>query len=179
VCRENPYIHLHAILAQSFSQVFPHPPGIGHDGQGRIHRAAGREEAGINDIEIVHVVRFTVDVESRRLGIDPKADGAVLMRDPGQRDALVDEQIPREQPDMACMPADCTLRLLLHLGQRIVHIVETARGRPTSPEHIRCQAVTCPGHRSDVMHTAGVSGPLEVGKPAWGRMAPQGADENC
>jgi hypothetical protein len=61
-------------------------------------------------------VRLTVDVESRRFGIDPKADGAVLMRDPGQRDALADEQMPREQPDMACMPVDWTLRLLRHRG---------------------------------------------------------------
>jgi hypothetical protein len=116
VCRENPDIDLRAFLARSFAQVISHPQGIGHDRQGWIHRAAGREEAGINDIKIVRVVRLTVDVESRCFGIDPKADGAVLMRDPGQRDALADEQMPREQPDMACMPVDCTLRLLLHLG---------------------------------------------------------------
>jgi hypothetical protein len=124
-------------------------------------------------------VRLTVDVENRRFGIDPKADGAVRMRDPGQRDALADEQIPREQPDMVCMPVDGTLRLLLYLGQRIVHLVEAARGRPTSRVHIRCQAVTCLGHRSDVVHKEGVSGPLEVGKHTWERPAQRGADENC
>jgi hypothetical protein len=144
-----------------------------------MHRAAAREDAGVNDIKIVHGVRLTVDAESRGLGIDPKADGAALMRDPGQRGALADEQMPREQPDIACMPVDCTLRLLLHLGQGIVHVVEAARGRPTSGEHIRCQTVTCPAHRSDVVHTERVSGPREVGKPAWGRAARRDADENC
>ena len=101
-------------LAQSFPQVITHPQRIGHDGQGRIHCAAGRKEAGVNDIEIVHVVCLTAGVESRSLGIDPKADGAVLMGHPGQWDALADEQIPREQSDMAFMPVDRTFRLLLH-----------------------------------------------------------------
>jgi hypothetical protein len=68
-----------------------HPQRIGHDGQGRIHRTAGREEAGVDDIEVVNVVRLTVDIERRGLGIDPKADGAVLMGDPGQGDTLADE----------------------------------------------------------------------------------------
>jgi hypothetical protein len=93
--------------------VIPYPQRIGHDGQGRIHCPAGREEAGVNDIEVVHVVRLTVSVESRGLGIDPEADGAVLVRNPGQWNALADEQVASEQPDMAFMPVDRTFRLLL------------------------------------------------------------------
>jgi hypothetical protein len=114
LCRENPYVDLHASLAQPFPQVIPHPQRIGHDGQSWIHRTAGREEAGVHDIEVIHVVRLTVGVESRSLGIDPKADGAVLMGDPSEWDALANEQVASEQPDMAFMPVDCTFRLLLH-----------------------------------------------------------------
>jgi len=76
--------------------MVPHPQRIGHDGQGRVHRTAGREEAGVDDIQVIHVVRLTIDVESRRFGIDAKADGAILMGNPGQWDTLADEEVAGE-----------------------------------------------------------------------------------
>src|SRR6266478_1328070 len=50
---------------------------------------------------------------------------------------------------------------------------------PTSRRHNRCHAETRPEPAPDVMHTAGVGGPQEAGTHAWGRAAPQGADDNC
>ena len=56
------------------------PECIRNNGQGRIHGAAGYEEAGVHHIEIVHIVRSAVHVEDRGLGIASEPDGAALVR---------------------------------------------------------------------------------------------------
>ena len=66
---------------------------VRHDRQRRVDRAAGNEEAAVDDIEIVEVMRLAVGIESARCGVGAKAHGADLVRDAGERDALPDEQV--------------------------------------------------------------------------------------
>jgi hypothetical protein len=51
--------------------------------------------------------------------------------------------------------------------------------RPPSLVHILCHVVTCPEHRAEVAHTAGISGSRAAETAAWRRAPPPGADENC
>jgi len=103
-----------ACLVKSRSQVIPDPQGIGHDGEGRIHRPARREHAAVNNVKIVQVVSLAVDIEDRSLGIVPKANRPALVGHPGQRDLLADEQVTSKQPLVALPAMDVALRLLLH-----------------------------------------------------------------
>jgi hypothetical protein len=77
-------------LAHPFQKVIADAQRVGHDRQRGIHRAARRKEARIHDIEIVKIVRLTVDIENGGLRIPPEPHGAVLVRDAGQRYALSD-----------------------------------------------------------------------------------------
>src|SRR5262249_61021114 len=78
-------------------QVIADPESVGDDGQCGVHRRAGREEAAIHHIEIVDLVSPAVHVQRGGLRVTPEADGSVLVRDAGQRDALTEEKVPREQ----------------------------------------------------------------------------------
>ena len=69
---------------------------VRHDRQRRIDRAAGDEEAAVDDVEIVQIMRLTVGVQRARLGIVAEAHGADLVRHTGEGDALADEQIARK-----------------------------------------------------------------------------------
>jgi hypothetical protein len=51
--------------------------------------------------------------------------------------------------------------------------------RPSSLEHILCHVLTCPEHRAEVAHSAGISGSRAAETAAWGRAPPPGGDENC
>ena len=62
--------------------------GVGHDGQRRVHRPGGWEEAGIDHVQVVQVVRLAVCVQHRRLGIVSEAACAILVGHAGQRDPL-------------------------------------------------------------------------------------------
>ena len=95
-------------------QVIADAQRVGHDRQRRVHGAARREEAAIDDVEVVHVVRLASRVERRRLRVAPEADRAVLVRDAGQRDALADEQAAREQALVALVTVHRADGLLLH-----------------------------------------------------------------
>jgi hypothetical protein len=75
-------------LFHPLQQMISHPQRIGYNRQRRIHCAARREEAGIDDVEIVHFVRFAVAIKRGSLRIVAETNRAVLMRDAGQRDAL-------------------------------------------------------------------------------------------
>src|SRR5690348_17950943 len=67
------------------------PPGdvvsdaqrVGDDGQRRVDRGAGAEEARVDHVQVVQLVHLAVQVERRggRVGAEP--DGAVLVRDRG------------------------------------------------------------------------------------------------
>jgi len=64
------------------------PERVGHDGQSRIHRAAGAEKAAIDDVEIVHVVRFAVYVKCAGPRIVAEANRSYLVRYTCQRNSL-------------------------------------------------------------------------------------------
>src|SRR4030095_6522667 len=99
--------------APPFNEGIADAKGVGHNRQGRIHRAARRKEAAVDDIEVVDVVRLAHRIERRRLRVVTKADGAVLMRHARQRNPLTDEQASRKQSLVTAMPVLVTRRLLL------------------------------------------------------------------
>ena len=83
--------------AEPFEQMVADPQRVGDDRQRRVHRRARGEEAGIDDIEIVDLVRPAVDVERRGLGSMPEADRAVLVSGAGDRQALAEIGVLRQQ----------------------------------------------------------------------------------
>jgi 4-hydroxy-2-oxoheptanedioate aldolase len=52
---------------------------VGNDGQGRVDRRARRKKTGVDDIQIVDLVRAAIEVERRRCRVAAEADRAVLM----------------------------------------------------------------------------------------------------
>src|SRR5215831_6319010 len=82
---------------EAFLQVVGNAQSVCHDGQRRVDGAAGGKEAAIHDVEVIQVVRATVPVERRGLRIVAKANGAVLMRHPGERNAISHKEVSREQ----------------------------------------------------------------------------------
>src|ERR1051326_3670273 len=88
--------------------------GVGHDRQRRIHRAARREEAAVDDVEVVDLVRLAVDVERRRLRVASEANRAVLVRHARQGNALAEKEIAPEQTLMALVAVHTALALPLH-----------------------------------------------------------------
>src|SRR5690348_547805 len=61
--------------------------GVGDDGQGRVDRRAGHEEARVHHVEVVQVVHLAVQVESRGRRVGAEPDGPVLVRHRGQAQA--------------------------------------------------------------------------------------------
>ena len=59
-------------------------------------------------------MRFAVAIERARLRIVSEPDGAVLVRHAGERDALAEIQIAREEALVAFVAVHGTLGLLLH-----------------------------------------------------------------
>src|SRR5262245_45286660 len=45
------------------AQMVAHPQSICHDSQCRIDSSAGREEAGVHDIEIIYIMRLAISIE--------------------------------------------------------------------------------------------------------------------
>ena len=76
--------------------MFADPQRVRHDRQGGIDRAAGDEEAAVDDVEIVQIMGLTISVQGARLGIVAEAHGADLVRHAGEGNSLADEQITRE-----------------------------------------------------------------------------------
>src|SRR6266850_442418 len=70
-------------LFHSLDQVFTHAQRIGHDRQRRIDGAAGDEEATVDDVKIIQIVRSAVHIERARLGIATETHRADLMCDAG------------------------------------------------------------------------------------------------
>jgi hypothetical protein len=108
------HFRLLAPRVNTLKQVVANAQRIGDDGESWIYGAAGAEEARINNIKIVEFMRFAVSIERARFWIVAEADGAVLMRDPGERDALTEEQIPGKETFMAIVSMHRAFGLLLH-----------------------------------------------------------------
>ncbi len=87
---------------------------VGDDGKRGVHRAARTEETCIDNIEVVELVRLAIAIERTRFRIVAESDGAVLMRNSGERNALAEKQIPCEQAFVALMSVNRAFGLLLH-----------------------------------------------------------------
>src|SRR3954453_17421197 len=87
--------------AQPREEVITDTQRVGHCRQSWVHRAGGGEEARVDDVEVVHVVRFAVEVERRAPGIGAEAHGAALVRDAGDGDLLAEHRPPRDALLMA------------------------------------------------------------------------------
>src|SRR5215472_5945453 len=107
------------LLFHAAKQMVPHAQRIGHDSQSRVDGAARWEEAGVDNIEVVHIMRLAVGIEGRRLGVAAKANGAVLVRYSGQRNTLADEQVAREEPLETFVGVNRALGLLLHQALKL------------------------------------------------------------
>src|SRR5215216_234757 len=83
----------------ALEQMVADAEGVGHRGQRRVHRADAREEAGVDDVEAVELVRAAVDVEHRagRVGaeaartwlVGAAGDGNVVLNIGMARDEMV------------------------------------------------------------------------------------------
>ena len=98
----------------AFEQVVSDAQRVRDDSQARIDRATGTKEACIDHVEIIQLVRFAVAIERARLRVVSEPDGAVLVRHAGERDALAEIQIAREEALVAFVAVHGTLGLLLH-----------------------------------------------------------------
>ena len=101
-------------LVHPFDQMVADAERVRHDRQRRIHGRARGEEAAVDDVQIVDLVRLAVDIQSRGFRVVPEANGPVLMRDAGQGNAVADEQIAREEPLVALVAVNWARGLLLH-----------------------------------------------------------------
>lgn len=53
-------------------KIIPHPHGFGHNRQYGIHRSVANDEAGIDHVEVFHLVGLAVDVQHRTFGVGPE-----------------------------------------------------------------------------------------------------------
>src|SRR5439155_17856154 len=81
----------------SLESVIAHAQRVGYDGEPGIDRATRAKEACIDNVEIIQLVGFAVAIERARLRVVAEADGTVLVRYAGERDALAEIQIAREE----------------------------------------------------------------------------------
>src|SRR5207248_9863847 len=100
--------------SESLAQMVGDAQRIRDDREPRVHGSGRGEEARLDDVEVVHLVRLAVHVECGGAGIPAEADGAVLVRHAGERNALPNVQIAREQPLVAAAPVDGAFALLAH-----------------------------------------------------------------
>ena len=82
--------------------MFPYAQCVRHDRQRRIDGAAGAEETAVDDVKIIDVVGFAIDVQGTGPRIVAEANRANLMRYPSQRNPLSDVDIASEQAFMVC-----------------------------------------------------------------------------
>ena len=67
--------------------------GIGDDGEGWIDGAAGGEEAGVDDVEVVEIVGFAVEVEDGLCGVGAETACAILVTDAFERYAFFEVRV--------------------------------------------------------------------------------------
>src|SRR5215471_8073643 len=97
-----------------FDQVVTYAKSVGHDCERWIHSRAGREKAAVDHVKVVDFMRLAVYVQCRCFGVGPEADGPVLMRHAGKRDAIAHIKIAREDALVTFMTVDRARALLLH-----------------------------------------------------------------
>ena len=96
-------------------QVVADPQRVGHDGERRVHRRRGREEAAVHHVEVVDLVRLAVRVERRGLRVAPEADrcrSGARRRRAGC--AAPRKRLRAKRPSWHSSPCIAHLRCLLH-----------------------------------------------------------------
>ena len=96
------------------------PQRVGDDRQRRVYRSARRKKAAIDDIKVVDLVRPAIDVERRRFRVMPEADRTVLVTGAGDRQALTEIGVLRQQMRLA---ADMLQQVPQLAGQPLVRLV--------------------------------------------------------
>jgi len=74
---------------------------ICHDRQTGIHRPDRYKKTCVDDIEVIQVMRFAIQVESRCLGVVAETHSSGLMCRSTDRDVLAQIELPRYQLIMA------------------------------------------------------------------------------
>ena len=82
---------------QPLEQVVADPQGIGHRRKRRVHRADAREEARVDHVEVVELVRAAVGVQHGRLRVGAEAAGAGLVGHARDRDGGLQVGVTREE----------------------------------------------------------------------------------
>src|SRR6187200_1426986 len=80
-------------LAEPLREVLADTDGVGHRRQRRVHRADAREEAGVDDVQVVELVRLAVDVEDRGLRVRAEPTRPSLVGDAGGGDVHVHVEV--------------------------------------------------------------------------------------
>jgi serine protease Do len=80
----------HFLFEAFAEQVVGDADGVGDDGQRRIHGTGRNKTGGIDNVEVIEVVRLAVCIEHARGGIITHAAGAILVADTFKRDALLE-----------------------------------------------------------------------------------------
>ncbi len=83
--------------AHPLEQVVADAERVGHRGQRRVHGADAREEAGVDDVEVVELVGPAVAVEHRRRRVGAEPAGAGLVGAAGDRDVVLHVREPVDQ----------------------------------------------------------------------------------
>ncbi len=90
------------------------PECIGHNGKCRGDGATGRKEARVHHVKVIQLVGLAINIERRTFRVGSEADGSVLVRHTGERDALAEEKVAGKQPHMTFMPMGRAFGLLFH-----------------------------------------------------------------
>ena len=98
--------------AEALEQVVADAQGVGHRGQRRVHGADAREEARVDDVEVVELVGLAVGVEHRRRRVGAEPARARLVRDARDRDLVLHVAL-RGIGGRGCMPEVAEHRLEL------------------------------------------------------------------
>src|SRR3954454_16331624 len=83
--------------AETLEQVVADAQRVGHRRQRRVHRADAREEARVDDVEVVDLVRAAVGVQDRGGGVAAEAARPGLVGYAGHRDLVLEIGVVAQQ----------------------------------------------------------------------------------
>src|SRR3954453_1035761 len=79
--------------AEALEQVVADAQAVGHRRERRVHRPDAREEARVDDVEVVDLVRPAVAVEHGARRVVPEAARAGLVGDARHRDLVLEVRV--------------------------------------------------------------------------------------